>query len=267
MDVRDIVKGHYGGADLADAILRALAGAGVDTSALGVRDLTAVDELHAGSVQATEHLLGRLELDAGSRLLDIGCGIGGPARVAASAYGCRTTGVDLTPEFVSTAAALTDRVGLQELVDFTVASGDELPFPDASFDRAMMIHVGMNVPDKGAVFTEVRRVLEPGGRFGIFEQMRCGEGELPYPMPWAEDDRSSFVASPEEYGALLEGAGFKVVLAEDRTAAVAGPPQTGPGGLTPQAVFGPVFAERIGNNIAATKAGLLGAVLIVARAL
>ena len=265
MDVRDIVKGHYGGADLEDSVLRALAGAGVDTSALGVRDLTAVDELHAGSVQATEHLLSRLELDAGSRLLDIGCGIGGPARVAASTYACHTTGVDLTPEFVSTAVALTDRVGLSELVAFEVAAGDELPFPDASFDRAMMIHVGMNIPDKGAVFTEVRRVLEPGGRFGVFEQMRRGEGELPYPMPWADDERSSFVVSAEEYGAVLEAAGFEVVQTEDRTATAARP-ASGPGGLSPQAVFGPGFAERIGNNIAAAKAGMLAAVLIVARA-
>ena len=167
---------------------------------------------------------------------------------------------------MSTASALTARVGLSELMDFEVAPGDELPFADASFDRAMMIHVGMNIPDKGAVFTEVRRVLEPGGRFGVFEQMRRGEGELPYPMPWAEDERSSFVASAQEYGAFLEGAGFEVVQTEDRTAAGAGPPQADASGLTPQAVFGPVFVERIGNNIAAAKAGLLAAVLIVARA-
>jgi MPBQ/MSBQ methyltransferase len=264
VDVHDVVRAHYGGADLESAILRALADAGVDTEALTVADLAPVDELHAGFLEATQHLLTTLGVDAGSRLLDVGCGIGGPARVAASTYSCHTTGIDLTPDFVTTAAALTEKVGLSGLVNFEVASGDDLPFADGSFDRAMLIHVGMNLPDKAAVFAEVRRVLSDGGRFGLYDQMRAGEGELPFPLPWAESSESSFVATPEEYADLLTAAGFEVVHTEDRTAAVGGPPRAGRGGLSPQAIFGPAFGERIGNNIAATRAGLLAPVLMVA---
>ena len=91
-----------------------------------------------------------------------------------------------------------------------------------------MVHVGMNIPDKQAVFAEVHRVLAPGGRFAIYEQMRTADGDLPYPLPWAEDERSSFVETPEDYTRHLEAAGFTVEEVEDRTASTLGPPPTGP---------------------------------------
>jgi SAM-dependent methyltransferase len=266
MDVRDIVKQHYGRADLTTAILRVLSDAGVDVATLTSADLAPVDQLHAGFLPATRHLLTQLGVQPTSRIVDVGCGIGGPTRVAAADYGCQVTGVDLTPEFVKTATELTDRVGLSELASFHNTSGEVLPFPDGSFDRAMMIHVGMNLPDKEAVFTEVRRVLEPGGRFALFDQMRAGAGELPYPLPWAEDDRSSFVEPSETYAAQLTLAGFDVDLVQDRTEAGAHRPADGASPLSPRAIFGPSFVTRIQNNVTATAAGLLAPVLIVAHA-
>lgn len=266
MDVAQIVKGHYGGRDLEGAIIGALAAAGVDIGALTVADLSAVDELHAGGLPATEHLLTQLDLEAGSRLLDVGCGIGGPTRVAA-AHGGHVTGVDLTPEFIATATALTERVGLTGQVEFETTSAGSLRFADGSFDRAMMIHVGMNIPDKAATFAEVRRVLRTGGRFGIFEQMRVGEGDIPYPLPWADDERSSFVETLAEYVSALEAVGFTVALTQDRTEQTAGPPAGGNPRLGPEVVFGPEFVQRLQNNVAASRAGLLAAMLIVAVAL
>ena len=112
----------------------------------------------------------------------------------------------------------------------------------------MIIHVGMNIPDKPAVFAEVRRLLKPGGTFGLYEQMQVGEGVPNYPLPWAEDERSSFVEAPEAYALALESNGFVVEQTEDRRRATAGPPGPEPR-LSPAAVFGPSFAERIGNNI------------------
>lgn len=265
MDADGLVAAHYGAGDAEGAILGALAAAGRDVEALTVADLAPVDELHAGSRAATMYLLERLDLAATARLLDVGSGLGGAARAAAAAFGCQVDGVDLTPEFVRTATALTGRVGLAGRVSFTATTGDTLPFGDGTFDRAMMIHVGMNIEGKAAVFAEVRRVLRPGGRFGLFEQVRASDGPLPYPLPWAEDERSSFVATPASYIADLTRAGFDVELVEDRTAEVGGPPPAGP--LGPHVVFGPGFAERIGNNVAATRAGLLAPVVIVARAL
>jgi SAM-dependent methyltransferase len=262
MDVRDLVKQHYSPGDLAGTILHALAAAGVDTDHLGPQQLFPVDQLHAGGPPATKHVLDRLGVGPGARLLDVGSGIGGTSRMAAMA-GAEVTGIDLSPEFVETATALTERVGLADRATFVTTAGESLPLADATYDAAVMIHVGMNIPDKQAVFAEVHRVLEPGGLFAVYEQMRTNPGDLPYPLPWAEDERSSFVESADDYTRQLEAVGFSIDEVEDRTASTLGPPPAGP--VSNAVVFGQAFVERIGNNIAATKAGLLGAVLVVAR--
>ena len=266
MNTERIVREHYGRDDLESVILDALRGAGVDVDALRVDDLGALDQLHAGFLPATEHLLHALQLTATTRLLDVGAGIGGPARLAAARFGCPVTGIDLSPDFVAVARSLTERVGLTERVTFDLGSATAMPYDDASFSRAMLNHVGMNIPDKDLVFAEVRRVIEPDGRFAVYEQMRVGDGDLTYPLPWAEDSSSSFVETRGRYAELLLAAGFRIETDDDRTAAVAaaGPPPAG--ALTPAAVFGPGFTQRIGNNISDTIAGKLSPVLIVGRA-
>ncbi len=103
----------------------------------------------------------QLQVEASHHLLDIGCGIGGPARFFAERFGCRVTGIDLTADFVDAAKALTARVGLTERVAYRQASALTLPFADDSFDLATLLHVGMNIADKAALMTEVRRVLRP----------------------------------------------------------------------------------------------------------
>lgn len=220
MEVGDIVRSHYGGAGLEDAIFGALEKAGVAQGALTVEDLAPLDQLHAGGLPATAYLLDQLDLSRQTWLLDVGSGIGGPARVAAHRYSCPVVGVDLSPDFVRVARLLTDRVGLSMSVEHLVAAGDRLDLDDALFDRAMMIHVGMNIPDKAAVFAEVRRVLRPGGLFGLFEQMQVGDSPPRYPLPWAEDEKSSFVVSPQAYTEDLEAAGFVFERTESRTRAI-----------------------------------------------
>lgn len=266
MDPDDFVRQHYSRDDLEGVVLNALGAAGIDVDTLGVGDLAGLDQLHAGFGPATEYLLDRLALDPGMSLLDVGSGIGGPARMAAARNGCKVTGIDLSVDFVALARSLTERVGLGAQVGFDVGSATDLPYADASFERAMLNHAGMNIADKARVFTEVRRVLEAGGLFAVYEQMRTGDGSLTFPQPWADGEASSFVETRERYAGLLESSGFSVDLDEDRTAANAagGPPA--PGALSPVAVFGPEFGERIANNIAAAATGTLSSVLMVARA-
>jgi SAM-dependent methyltransferase len=266
MGTEDDVRAHYRRDGMAEAVFDALRGAGVDVDRLQVDDLAGIDELHAGGAAATEHLLEALGITATTTLLDVGSGVGGPARLAAARYGCRVTGLDLSPDFVELAGDLTERVGLSGLVSFDVGSALAMPYEDGSFERAMLNHVGMNIADKGGVFAEVRRVLAPGGRFAVYEQMRIGDGDLAFPMPWADDERSSFVERREEYARLLAGHGLEVERDESLTPRIAagGPPA--PGALTPGALFGPGFDERIGNNLLAAFGGILGPVLMVARA-
>ncbi len=266
MDTERIVREHYGRDNMETVVLDALRGTGVDVDALRVEDLGGIDQFHAGFMPATEHLLEALDLTAETPLLDVGAGLGGPARVAAARYGCQVTGIDLSPDFVDVATSLTARVGLTNQVMFDLGSATAMPYDDGAFSRAMINHVGMNIPEKDRVFAEVRRVLRPDGLFAVYEQMRVGDGDLTYPLPWAQDETSSFVETRQRYVELLEAAGFRIEADEDRTAAVAaaGPPPAG--ALTPADVFGAGFAERIGNNIGDTMTGKLGAILIVARA-
>jgi MPBQ/MSBQ methyltransferase len=262
MDVTTLVKDHYSADDLAARVLAAVAGTTQDSAEPDWIDMAGVDNLHAGGLPATRYLLSALDLASTSRLIDVGCGLGGTARCAAAEHGCRVLGVDLSEDFVRAAEILTERCGLDKFATFTATPGDLSPVGDETFDRASLVHVGMNVPDKAALFADVHRVLQAGGRFGLYEQMRVGDGDLIYPLPWAADERSSFVATVDEYVEALLTTGFTIDLVQNRTADVAaGPPS---GGLGPEVVFGPEFATRIAHNIAATRAGILGSVVIIA---
>ena len=176
---------NYDRGDLAAKIAAGFAAQGTDTSELSVGDLSIVDEFHTGSRPATEYLLSFLDLAEGDEVLDIGCGIGGPARFAASRFGATVTGVDLTESYVETARALTEWVGLADQVTFEVADATGLPFADQSFDAAIQLHVGMNVADKVAMFTEAARVLRPGSRFALYDLMTTGQPSPDFPVPWA----------------------------------------------------------------------------------
>ena len=267
MDTEDLVRSHYRRDDLEERVLEAMRRSGADPDALTVADLAGLDNLHAGSLAAAEHVLDVLGVTSADTLLDVGSGIGGPARLAASRHGCRVTGIDLSPDFVALARSLTDRVGLTEQVSFDVGSATSLPYPDGTFSAAMQNHVGMNIADKAAVFAEVRRVLGPGGRFSVYDQMRVGDGDLTFPVPWAEDPAASFVETRQRYAELLDAAGFRVEHDEDRTAANAagGPPQAG--ALSLGDLFGPGFDERMRNVIVAAMSGTIGGILMIARAI
>ncbi|WP_069386300.1 class I SAM-dependent methyltransferase [Cellulosimicrobium cellulans] len=261
MGTADRVREHYAGDRLAERILDAAA---VGDGVAPVDALAPFDELHVGGLPATLHVLGRLDLDAGTALLDVGSGVGGPARVAADRHGCTVTGVDLSPDFVAAARTLTEYAGLTPLARFEEGDAGRLPCDDASQDRAMMIHVGMNVPDKAAVFAELRRVVRPGGLVAVHDQMRVGPGDLPYPLPWDVDDGTSFVEPPAAYTDGLAAAGFEVLDVEDRSVSLTTPDPQAADDLS--AVYGPAIVERRANLAAASQAGTLAPVLVLARA-
>ena len=210
------VAGHYTRGGLEDVILQSLKKAGKDPANLAPADLAAVDEFHVGGLESTQELAAQMELRAGLRLLDVGSGIGGPARYFAAEHGCKVTGIDLTEEFVQVATSLTRLVKLDHVVDFRQASALELPFERESFDRAYMIHVGMNIADKAGVYREVQRVLKPGGLFVIFDILRTGDGALEFPVPWAANEETSFVTDLPGYRAALQEAGFRIERERDR---------------------------------------------------
>ena len=161
MNTEQQVATHYTHGSLQQAILDALKQMGKDPERFTAMDLSTGDEFHLGWLPATAALAKDLGLAPGMHVLDVGCGIGGPARYFAEAHKCRVTGIDLTEEFVQVAAELTRRCGLADLVTFRQGSALDLPFDAGTFDAATLIHVGMNIADKARLFEEVRRVLKP----------------------------------------------------------------------------------------------------------
>jgi SAM-dependent methyltransferase len=195
----DIVTTHYSHGGLLGAIHDGVRRLGKSPDTVSVNDLGPVDEFHI-------------------HVLDVGCGLGGASRFAAQQYGCRVTGIDLTDEYVETGEVLCSWVGLDDLI--TLESGDATatPYPDGAFDKSYMMHVGMNIADKQSLAMELFRILRPGGRLGIYDVMRVGEGALQFPVPWATNPAESDVSSPDEYRDSLEAAGFRVIAEHDRSA-------------------------------------------------
>lgn len=265
---------HYARDDIEPSILDALAASGRDVDALKPEDLAAVDEFHLGGLPMTAGLGRALGLDPGMALVDIGSGIGGPARYFAQAHGCRVIGLDLTADYVRVAEALTRRCGLAERVSYRQGSALAMPFADGSFDVATLLHVGMNIADKAALFVEARRVLRRGGRFAVYDVMRLGEGPIGYPTPWAASEETSFVERPEHYRRRLSGAGFAIenetdrrVLALEQAAEMrARTVRERPPALGLHLVVGPAWRERAKNMMAALEAGIIAPVEIIARA-
>jgi SAM-dependent methyltransferase len=215
-----IVQNHYGRGGLLQRLEAALRAAGKDPQHLAVEDIYPFDQLHGRGIVATTELAKRASLSPGLRVLDLGCGIGGASRYLTSACGCVVTGLDLTPEFVEVAKALSARCGLGARIEFHQGSALDLPFKDASFERVWCHNVTMNIEDKAKLAGEAARVLVRGGRFVCAEAERGPTGAPIFPLPWASDLSSSFLVTPAEMRAVLEGAGLRIVAAIDETPAI-----------------------------------------------
>jgi len=215
------VAAHYGRGGLGAAILAALDAAGKDTAALTQDDLASVDELHIRGREATAEVAEAAGIGPGQRVLDVGCGIGGPSRYLAAARGCEVTGLDLTQEFCDVATMLAERTGLTDRVSYRQGDALDMPFEDASFDVAWTQHAAMNIADKPRLYAEMRRVLKPGGCLAIYDILAGPAGPIHFPVPWAHEPSISFLATPDELRALLTGAGFQVKSWRDTTAAAA----------------------------------------------
>jgi len=215
----DEIQQHYTRRDLGEAILSALAAAGTDLANLRAEDLAPVDQLHIRGREATVELAQHLGLDATKRVLDVGSGLGGASRYLAQEFGCRVTGLDLTEEYCRIAQMLTDRLGLGSHVVFRQGSALEMPFEDSSFDVVWTQHAAMNIADKSRLYTEISRVLRPGGSLALYDIVAGPGGTPHFPVPWAREPSLSFLVEPEGLRALMEQAGLRVVRWRDTSEA------------------------------------------------
>lgn len=216
MTTTDALTRHYTTANLLEAIHDGISRLGKTTASVGIDDLAPLDEFHVGGREASQALLDPLAFSGKDHVLDIGCGLGGTARHVAQRYGCRVSGVDLTPAFIETGRLLCEWLELTGRVALHHGDALALPFADASFDAAYMMHVGMNIADKSALFAEVARAVRRGGKLALYELMRTGDCELAFPVPWATSAGESFVAGADDYRRALETAGFSIVAQRNR---------------------------------------------------
>lgn len=219
MSGQDPVTAHYARGDIARTLMAAVRAGLADGETLGVGHLAPVDEFHIGGIEATRRFVPMLGLEQGMQVLDIGSGIGGTARFIAQETGAQVTGIDLTPEFVAAAVALSAATDSAGRTRFVCAGALDLPFGDASFDGAVTFHVAMNIADKAGLYREAARVLRPGAVLGIYDVLAGpGAGPFVFPVPWAASRETSWLAMPETMRCLLDAAGFDIVHAQDRHA-------------------------------------------------
>ncbi|KPK53846.1 MAG: hypothetical protein AMS22_06820 [Thiotrichales bacterium SG8_50] len=210
------IEAHYSARDIETKILAALREAGLDPEQrLTPEELGALDHFHTGGFGASQRLLELSKIRAGDRVLDIGAGLAGPARMLAVEPGCNVDCIELSPDYCVGANLLNRLTGLEDRVKVYEGSALDQPFGDNSFDAAWMQNVGMNIEDKRKLYEEVFRVLKPGGRFA-FQEMAAGDSAASYyPLPWATYPTDNFLVPIEEMQSLLGESGFVSEFFED----------------------------------------------------
>jgi len=266
-DLLDAVRDHYRATGLTERLKEALDALGPKDQQLTPQQLGALDQFHTRGLGATAELGKLAAISADMSVLDVGSGIGGPARFLAATYGCQVTGVDLSAAFVDAARYLTERTGQSGQVSFQTASARELPFDDGRFDVVLLQHVAMNISDRAGLYREIWRVLTSGGRFATFDVVSNG-GKPHYPLPWARTPATSFLLTAAATRDAIEAAGFRTLTWQDDTeAAKAWIAQMRASGPLPSpnlgVVMGSNFAElaaNLGRNLMEGRLGILTAV-------
>jgi ubiquinone/menaquinone biosynthesis C-methylase UbiE len=209
------IADHWGKGDVYALVLLALEKSGKSLENLTVEDLAPVDHFHARGFAATIDLADRLPVKPDHHILDIGCGLGGPARYFAKRFQCKITGVDITPGFVETGNKLTALLSMENQVAIEQGDGHRLPYADGTFDGAYTQHVTMNIADRRQFLGEAYRVLKPGAFFALTEHGLGPTGNPHHPVPWSMDGTGAYLMRPSATRTLLESAGFQDIVVED----------------------------------------------------
>jgi len=211
-----MVENQYHLNGLYEDILVRLGEQEVDMENVSRNHIAGVDEFHVRGAEVSRELASGIGLD-NSAVLDVGCGIGGPSRMLADDFNCRVTGIDLSHEFIRTASALSQLVGLQDKTEFLQASALDLPFEEGSFDVAWTQHVQMNIKDKSKFYSEIERVLSGKGTFVYYDIFRKNGEDVDYPVPWANDASLSFLDTPANMKCILRELGFRKIQSTDQS--------------------------------------------------
>jgi sarcosine/dimethylglycine N-methyltransferase len=245
------VEAHYSAHDIESRILAGLRAAGLNPDQrLTPEQLGPLDHFHTGGYKASRELQELAQIRAADRVLDIGAGLAGAARMLASSPGCRVDCIELTSDYCAGAKLLNRITGLDDRIEIHQASALALPFPDDSFDVVWMQNVGMNIADKRKLYVEVSRVLKPGGRFA-FQEMTAGSeaATFHYPLPWATDPADNNLITAAAMHTVLGDCGLIVETFEDASDMILNSPP--PVSVTPlmKGASAPVPHPQLGLSV------------------
>ncbi len=190
---------------------------GKDPERLSPDELAPLDQFHIGGKFSTLAIARAAGIHRGQKLLDVGGGLGGPARSLAKELGCEVTVLDLTEEFCQVGRELTRRCGLGDKVRFVHGNATQMPFAPSSFDVVWSQHSSMNIPGKAELYSEIARVLKPGGKYVLHEVYAGPTEPVLYPAPWASPPEISCLIAADEGRKLLQAAGFREIWWQDTT--------------------------------------------------
>lgn len=204
------VNQHYGRSGLMEKIFSGLADSETSLEQLSIHDLAPVDQFHTRGRMSTVELSAMTTLSRSDYVLDVGCGLGGTARYLAHQYGCKVAGLDLTAEYIHVGNRLTEMVDLSNRVSLICGNALSLPYDKDTFDMVWTEHAQMNIEDKQGFYEEISRVLKPGGYFLFHDVFRSSNEPLQYPVPWAEDEKISFLADASEMRSVIGKAALEM---------------------------------------------------------
>ena len=217
MDYNAAINNQYGQTNLGSKILTALKDEGKDSIECIQESLGRIEELHSRGKKATMELAHRAGLNKNMKVLDVGSGIGGPARTLAFEFGVHVTGLDLCQEYCQAAKIINQRLELSDMVEVQQGNALEMPFDDESFDLVMIQHVLMNVEDKECLFSQVHRVLRSKGQLVIYTICAGDTSPIHYPVIWANNSALSFLLTPQKLLQLIKDSGFQETFWKDDT--------------------------------------------------
>jgi len=205
----EAINAQYGQSDLGNKLLSALQEEGFD-SAEGIKKaLARIEELHLGGSVATLELAQKVSINENSRVLDIGCGIGGPARNLASTFGCHVTGIDLSKDYCQAAEIINHYLGLSDFIKIIQGNALNMHFNMGEFDVIFIQHVLMNIENKSQLLSQIYKILSPKGRLALNTICTGSIRPILFPVIFASDPSISFLIPENELHQLIINSGFE----------------------------------------------------------